>query len=128
MELIDKLSNIINKYNLDFNNININILSKSEKVVYYEISINYENNTKSKKYKKYVVPYNRKTQINENSLNNLKYIKKSNGNDNINETKIEDSDQLIKNDDFNENNKKIYDPILKMKIKNYLLIIKIMKS
>lgn len=78
LELIDKLSNTINKYKLDFNDINISILSKSEKVVYYVISIKYDDNIKSKKYKKYIVPYNRKTQINENSLNNLKYMKKTN--------------------------------------------------
>lgn len=41
LELIDKLSNTINKYKLDFNNINISILSKSEKVVYYVIYIKY---------------------------------------------------------------------------------------
>lgn len=78
LEIIDKLSNTINKYKLDFNNINISILSKSEKVIYYVISIKYDDNIKSKKFKKYIVPYNRKTKINENSLNNLKYMKKSN--------------------------------------------------
>lgn len=78
LEIIDKLSNTINKYKLDFNNINISILSKSEKVIYYVISIKYDDNIKSKKYKKYIVPYNRKTKINENSLNNLKYMKKTN--------------------------------------------------
>lgn len=68
LDLIDKLSNIINKYNFDYNDININILSKNKNVVFYNISINYEDNkTESKKYKKYLVPYNRKVDINENS-------------------------------------------------------------
>jgi hypothetical protein len=109
LELIDKLSNTINKYKLDFNDININILSKSEKVVYYVISIKYEDNIKSKKYKKYIVPFNRKTQINENSLNNLKYMKKTNMlqlDDNISKS-IENNvnNKLIKYTEFEKCNK-----------------------
>lgn len=109
IELLDKLSNTINKYKLDFNDININILSKSERIVYYVISIKYEDNIKTKKYKKYIVPYNRKVKINENSLNNLKFMKKGNMkqlDDNIS-TSIENNvnNKLIKSIELEKCNK-----------------------
>lgn len=77
MDLLDKLSTTLNKYAYNYNFINIELLSKSDKAVYFNISIGYDNNNiKSKKYKKFTVPYNRKKEIDKNSLNNLKYIKK----------------------------------------------------
>lgn len=83
IDLIDKISNILNKYEWNYKSVNIEILSKDEKMVYYNISIKYDNDKiETKKYKKHLTSYNRKVKINPNSLNNLKYKKKLN-NDNI---------------------------------------------
>lgn len=83
IDLIDKISNILNKYEWNYKSVNIEILSKNEKMVYYNISIKYDNDKiEIKKYKKHLTSYNRKVKINPNSLNNLKYKKKLN-NDNI---------------------------------------------
>lgn len=102
LDLNDKLSNVLNKYNWDYKDININILSKNEKSVCYNISIRYNDNIlKSKRYRKFLVPYNRKVKINESSINNLKYTKSKELKDNIN--------TYIKNnlsENVNENYKK----------------------
>ena len=98
IELTDKISNILNKYKWDYKSVDIKILSKDEKMVYYNISIKYDDDKiETKKYKKHLTSYNRKVKINPNSLNNLKYKKKLN-NDNIINVK-----QNILNMDDNNN-------------------------
>lgn len=75
--MTDKISNILNKYKWDYKSVDIKILSKDEKMVYYNISIKYDYyKIETKKYKKHLTSYNRKVKINPNSLNNLKYKKK----------------------------------------------------
>lgn len=102
LELVDKISTILNKYEWNYQHININFLSKNEKAVYYDISIKYNDDKLiNKKYKKYMVPYNRKKKVNERSLENLRYIKKENNLDlnlNINSN--------IENLEFDKNIKK----------------------
>lgn len=100
LDLNDKISNILNKYDWDYKDININILSKNDKSVCYNISIKYNDDIlKSKRYRKFLVPYNRKVNINEISMNNLKYTKNNDKKkkDNINT-------YVNKNDNYEEMN------------------------
>lgn len=101
LDLNDKISNVLNKYDWDYKDININILSKNDKSICYNISIKYNNNTlKSKRYRKFLVPYNRKVKINETSINNLKYTKnlKTQIKDNVNTSvKINLSESINEN-------------------------------
>lgn len=112
-ELPDKISNILNKYKWDYKSININILSKDEKVAYYNISIKYDNDKiETKKYKKHLIPYNRKIKINPNSLKNLKYMKKLNNDKLIN---VKQDMENIDNNKINDN-KQFQEKILSMNI------------
>lgn len=133
-ELPDKISNILNKYKWDYKSININILSKDEKVAYYNISIKYDNDKiETKKYKKHLIPYNRKIKINPNSLKNLKYMKKLNNDklinvkqdmENIDNNKINDNKQFQEKNIINEyivNKKDKYDIIEDINFSNSII-------
>lgn len=112
IELLDKISSILNKYKWNYQNININILSKNEKMSYYNISIEYDDNIiETKKYKKHLVPYNRKNKINPNSLNNLKYIKTLNSNkvNSEKEENVDKSNEKKINEYIINNNQKVND-------------------
>lgn len=113
-ELLDKISNVLNKYKWNYKDININILLKDDKTVYYNISIKYDDDKiETKKYKKHLIPYNRKVKINPNSLNNLKYMKKLKNDNTIN---VEQNMSNIKDDDKNDDiNLLIEDPVVDIK-------------
>lgn len=77
-EIIDKVALFLSKKIGKYNNLSFKILEKNSKIINYEITIENEDNNLTKKYTKRLIPYERKKEINENSLKNLRYKNKNN--------------------------------------------------
>lgn len=79
-DFIDKLASFVSKNNIQkYNNLQIKIVEKNDKIVNYTIIIEEDNNKIKKLYTKRLIPYKRRKEFNEKSLYNLRYKNKNNG-------------------------------------------------